>query len=269
MRLMPLCSLLFALWLPSAALAQGFGLDLSDDKKSEPPKDEKSDVTPLPPPPANPADLDLPKAAEPPRLSEAQIAAEDRVKSVQRKPFLKRSRVELTPLAFATVNDSYFPKFGPGARLSFFFQDSFGLAVRAFDYYAPPTDNVRLAKRQLQSRLPKVNPDYGLFFDLLWSPIYGKVALFNSIRHFDLYLVGGAGAEFTETSSVDGPHFSTHLGLGQRFTVTDWLALDLSVLDTLYADRPDGGERAVLQQQVSVNFGLSFFLPLSFDYKEP
>jgi outer membrane beta-barrel protein len=253
--------------VPVPALGQaGMGLDLSGD---QPPKDDKSDVTPLPPPPATPADLDLPKKSDAPRLSEAQIASEDRVKSVQRKPFLKRSRVEVTPMGFATLNDAYYPKAGPGARLSFFFHDSFGLALRGFQYNLIATDNVRLAKRQLQSKLPKVQPKVGAFLDLLWSPIYGKVSLFNSIKHFDLYLVGGAGMELTQTSDVDGPHFSTHIGLGQRFAVTDWLAVDLSVLDTLYADRPDGGGKSVLQQQVSINGGLSFYLPLSFDYKEP
>lgn len=256
----PLALLLVAL-LPRPALGQsGLGLDLTDESK----KDEAQEA-PAPPPPAHEATSD---AAAPKLLSEAEIASEDRVKSVQRKPFVKRGRFDLTPLAFVTLNDAFFPKFGPGARLTYHFADAFGIGVRVNQYNLIPSDNVRLAKRQLQSRLPSVLPKTSAALDLIWSPIYGKVSLFNSIQHFDLYVIGGAGAFWTQTSNEDGAHLGTHIGIGQSFSVADWAAVDLSLLENIYADRPGGGNRALLQHVLGLNIGASFYFPVGFDYRE-
>jgi outer membrane beta-barrel protein len=201
--------------------------------------------------------------------SEADAAHEDRVKSVQRKPFLKRGRFELTPLGFVTLNDAFFPKYGPAARLGYHLHDSFAAGVRLNQYNLIPSQNVRLAKRQFQAALPAVQPKYALALDLIWSPFYGKVAVFNSIRHFDLYILGGAGLVHSQTSDEDGLHLSSHLGLGQRFSVTDFMMIDLALVETLYADRPGAGQRVQLQHGLSIQAGVSFFIPFSSRYKEP
>ncbi|MFN7131419.1 MAG: outer membrane beta-barrel domain-containing protein [Myxococcales bacterium] len=253
---------------PASAQNAGFGLDLSDDepKKEEaaeqppPPEEEPPRRAVLPPP-----DAPVSRPAEG-EISEKDIASEDRVKSVQRKPFLKRRRAEITPMGFVTVNDAFFPKFGPGLRGSYHLHDSFGLGVRFFQYNLIPNDNVRFAKRQLQSRLPSVLPRYSVNLDLMWTPIYGKVSLFNSIKHFDLYVVGGAGAFITQTSGLgDGPHLSTHIGIGQRFSLTDFMSIDLSATESIYSDRPNAGTKSVIQHVLSVNGGVSLFIPPSFD----
>ena len=176
------------LLISSSANAQGLGLDLTDEPKQEPAKTEppKSET---PPPQAPTAAAAAPGAAAAPdadlkpggdaKLTEVDIANEDRVKSVQRKEFLKLGRFELTPMAFMTINDAFYPKFGPGARISYFPNDSFGIALRGFAYIWTRTENVRLAKHELQSQIPYVQPKEALSLDLLWSPIYGKVALFQ------------------------------------------------------------------------------------------
>lgn len=260
MRLVTSLAVLLAAWLPVRALAQdGFGLDLSDGPAKGP--------TPETPTRA-------PVAAES-RMSEVDLAAEDRVKSVARKAFLKRERFDLLPLAFLSVNDAFFPKFGPGLRASYHLHEAFALGLRFLQFNKLPNDNARLAKRQLQSSLPVVLPKLSVALDALWSPIYGKVAVGNTIRHFDLYLAGGAGAVWSQTSGGeaptggDGMHLSAHFGVGQRFTLTDWMAVDLLVLDTLYADRPNGQNKSVLQQLVTLQAGVSFFLPVGFEYREP
>lgn len=262
---------LLAALLPLHALAQenpGLGMDFSDEaKKAEPAREagtERETATGQPRP-----DLDRAAPAAEPRLSEVDVAAEDRVKSVQRKAFLKSGRFELTPLAFVTLNDAFYPKYGPGARASFYLKESLAIGVTALQYNLIPSENVRLAKRQLASRLPSVRPDSSVSLDLRWAPVYGKVAVFNAIRQFELYLVGGAGAVFSQTSNVDGAHLSTHLGIGQHFGLTDWMTLDLALIETMYADRPGGGNKSVTQHVLSVQGGLGFFLPFGFDYREP
>ncbi|MGI5860584.1 MAG: outer membrane beta-barrel domain-containing protein [Myxococcales bacterium] len=256
---------LLALLLPSVAAAQFEGLDLTEDAPEQTPEQPQT----APEAPTPPLDIDEPAASSEPRLSELDITSEDRVKSVQRRGFLKRNRFDLTPMAFVQLNDAYYPKFGPGARASYHPHESFGLGVRFLQYNLVPTDNVRLAKRQLQSRLPSVLPKMSFALDLIWSPIYGKISIFNAIRHFDLFVIGGAGAIFTQTSDADGPHLSTHIGIGQRFSINDFLAVDVSIIEAIYSDRPGGANKAVLQNVLTLNAGLSVFLPFSFDYQEP
>lgn len=277
-KTLPLAVMLIALPRLAAAQQEMPGLDLSDESKgSEAPKaPERTSARPE-------VERERPGArAEPkeskdsaPKLTEAEIASEDRVKSVQRKAALKRGRFDLTPMMFVTLNDAFYPVFGPGARISYHPANALALGLRYQQFNRIPEDNVRLAKRQLQSRLPSVLPQHSFGLDLLWSPIYGKVALFNSIRHFDLYVLGGAGLMLSQTSAGnaptggDGPHLTTSLGLGQRFGLTDWMAVDLSVIETLYSDRPQGYNKSILQHALTLNVGVSFFLPTAFEYKEP
>ena len=140
--------------------------------------------------------------------------------------------------------------------------------MRFLQYFVIPSDNIRLAKRQLQSRLPAVQPNLSFSADMLWSAIYGKVSLFNSIRHFDIYLVGGLDLLDTQTSSVDGLHLGTHIGVGQRFAVARFMTIDLSLVEALYSDRPQAGNKAIIQHVLSLNGGVSVYLPTSFDYRE-
>jgi outer membrane beta-barrel protein len=262
-----LAALLVALPASTVAQQEMPGLDLSD----EPKKPEGSKSAPA-------LESTRAPAAKPPdaSLSEAEIASEDRVKSVQRKAVLQRGRFELTPMAFVTLNDGFFPKFGPGGRFAFYLAEAFALALRYQQYNLIPDDNVRLAKRQLQSQLPHVLPEHSLGLDLLWSPIYGKVALFNSIHHFNLYILGGVGALWSQTSGGsaptggDGPHLTTALGIGERFGLLNWLAVDLSLIETFYSDRPLGSpNKSILQHALTLNLGVSLSLPFSFEYKEP
>jgi outer membrane beta-barrel protein len=268
-----LAACLVALPLPAVAQQEMPGLDLSDEPKTPEPKKAAPGPAALPPD-LEPARTPAAKASDA-KLSEADIASEDRVKSVQRKAVLKRGRFEFTPMAFMTLNDAFFPKYGPGGRIAYHVADALAVGLRYQQYNLIPDDNVRLAKRQLQAQLPVVLPEQSFGLDVMWSPIYGKVSVFNSIRHFDLYILGGVGALLSQTSSGqapnggDGPHLTTTLGIGQRFSVLEWLAVDLSLLETLYPDRPAGHNKSVLQHALTLNLGVSFFLPISFEYREP
>ena len=73
----------------------------------------------------------------------------------------------------------------------------------------------------------------------------------------------------TETLEEDGVMLSTHIGLGGRLSLNDFLALDLSFIETVYTDRPhNNGDKGVVQHILSINLGLSIFIPFSFEYKE-
>lgn len=254
----------------SSALAQGLGLDLTQDEK-------KTDTQAQKPPPQNPPPKqnasqppdqgdDSPTLAtnpEPPTEGEASIIEDDRVKSVQRKVYLKAHRFELAPYVSVSVNDSYYTKFGGALRASYYFADTLGIGVRFGMYQVLPTDDVRLAKRTFQSRIFYSVPQWSAVADVQWSPIYGKATIFNSIIEFDAYLLGGVGAVRTETSASPGRGLNpaADLGIGLRFMVRDYLAVGGALVNTTYVDQPTGTTQGAVQNVMTLNAGISVFFP--------
>jgi outer membrane beta-barrel protein len=239
---------------PQAPASQGLGLDLTEPTKPDAPV-------------AKPA-----PASEAQPLDEADLTQDDLVKSIQRKVFLKAHRFELAPFIFVSVNDPYYSKWGISLRGTYFLADTLGISLHASWYQLVTTDNVNIAKENFQSRIYYSVPQWSALGDLEWSPIYGKATIFNSIFHFDLYLLAGLGLVWTETSAtpVDslqpngpkrGPAFAGEVGVGMRFIVLDWLSVNLALIDTSYVDTPAGTTLGGIQNLFTINAGVSFFIP--------
>jgi outer membrane beta-barrel protein len=99
--------------------------------------------------------------------------------------------------------------------------------------------------------------------DVEWSPLYGKVTIFNSILHFDGFLLGGLGVvnTFASSDASKGIKPAADMGIGLRFMVLDWLAVSLAVINTAYVDQPVGTTKGALQNVMTLNAGFSFFFP--------
>ncbi len=267
-------SLVALLFVGERAFAQNQfdGLDLSGDepKKEEPKKDD--DVAAPPPTQVKTATDISPtttKKGDGPAV-ERDTTQDDRVKSVQRKLYLKRGRFELAPSFIINVNDPYYTKLGGAIRAAFYPADSLAISARFSLMQTLPTDDVRVAKRNLNSRIFFSVPIWSAMGDIEWSPLYGKVAFFNTILHLDAYLVGGGGVVFTETSAAPGrtvnPAFD--LGLGFRFVVKDFMAVNVALINTTYVDTPTGTTKGVTQNLMLVNAGVSIFFPFKSTYRE-
>ena len=274
---------LIALCLLSApALAQtdpGMGLDLTQDEAPEQPKEEP---TPAPAPAA--AAAETPPAG--PAITnsvdaEREITQDDRVKSVQRKVYLKKGRFELAPYVSVSVNDPYYTKFGGSLRGAYYLSDSVAISARGSLFQVTGTDDVRTAKTTFQARIFNSVPKWSAMGDVEWSPIYGKVAFLNSILHLDAYLLGGVGVVVTETSSLPeigvpvpvggsaedlpkrGPRLAGDLGIGARFVAKDYLAVNVALINTTYVDQPVGTTKGATQNLMTLNAGISIFFPFS------
>lgn len=256
---------------PAAASSQQPGLpgiDLSEPGKAP------ARPAPAPPPPGT---AEKPAAGAPaPALGapgERDAALADRVKAVQRKGFLKRGRLQLGLELPATLNDAFYQKAGVGGRVAWNVQDSFALAVRGTYWWTLRTDHVRQGQAAFQSQLLSSQPVGQVMLDGVWSPIYGKASWLGSrIVHFDLFLQGGLGAVWSDTSLAprsEGPHPAADLGGGIRFYPTDWLSLELGVGATLYPDRPTRTAPSTTTRILAATVGVSFFWPLHFEYVYP
>ena len=259
---------------PALALAQnkqestGLGLDLSGEsapaKPAEDPLDASSENPTEEPPPLPSTVAEPPPPLEPLGQAEREVTAEDRVKSVQRKVYLKKHRFELAPFFTASVNDPYYTKLGVAVRGAYYLSDTLAVSARASALRVVASDDVRTAKRTFQGRIFYSVPIWSATGDLEWSPIYGKVAFLNSILHFDAYLLGGLGVMQTETSSLPGRGLSVaaDMGAGLRFVARDFLAVNVALINTSYVDQPLNTTKGALQNIMTFNAGISLFLPL-------
>lgn len=248
---------------PASAFAQnqqdaGLGLDLSSEQK---PQDEFENTTEDPPPLPSVAES---PPAEPLAPADRDVTLDDRVKSVQRKVYLKKGRFELTPLITLSVNDPYYTKLGGSVRGAYYLADTLAVAARVSAMQVLPEDDVRIAKRTFQSRIFYSVPQWSAMGDVEWSPLYGKVAFLNDILHFDAYLLGGMGVVNTETSKVDdrGPSLAADLGVGLRFVARDYLAVNVALINTTYVDQPLNTSKGATQNLMTLNAGISFFFPM-------
>jgi outer membrane beta-barrel protein len=265
-------AVLLALVLAPAApaLAQkqedtGLGLDLSGDAKKPQEDTEAAAEPPAEEPPSPSTVTEAPPAEQPLAPAEREVTLDDRVKSVQRKVYLKKYRFELAPFITLSVNDPYYTKLGTSVRGAYYLADTLALAVRGSVMQVLPADDVRIAKATFQSRIFYSVPQWSAMGDVEWSPLYGKVAFLNDILHFDAYLLGGLGVMTTESSTASKVGFlpATDLGLGMRFVARDFFAVNVALVNTSYVDIPSFTSKGATQNLMTLNAGISIFFPLS------
>lgn len=187
---------------------------------------------------------------------EKNVNLEDRVKSVERKSFLMKHRLSLSIDGAASVNDAFFQKWGGGGQLAFAFSDPFALSAR-FDYFGDQElENVITAKQVLQSQLYATRLHYLTALDFVWTPIYGKLATFNKIVHFDLYVLAGVGAAGGEQGALP----ATEIGLGERLFLTDWCSAGVEGRYAFYVDNANG-EESTLQKTLLVSAVATLWFP--------
>lgn len=261
--------LLLSPWAMAQEEGGGLGLDLTEEaqpapqEETPPPADTTSSTTAA----EGGATATTAPTATDIMLGERDITQDDRVKSVQRKLYLKTHRFELTPMVTTSINDPFYLKWGGTLRAAWYPADTIAIVARGSLLQTIRTPEVRLAQSVLTATIYASQPRWMAMGDLEWSPIYGKVAIFNSILHFDLYLLGGLGVVNTATSELPG-RLAADVGGGLRFVAKDWLAITTSVINTAYVDAPGGTTKGATQNMLTVNLGVSVFLPFESTGKE-
>ena len=199
--------------------------------------------------------------------AEREVTQEDRVKSVQRKVYLKKGRFELAPFVTTSINDPFYAKYGASLRVGYYLADTVALAARGSLLKTAGNDDVRTAKQAFDARIFASRPRWSAMGDVEWSPLYGKSAFMNSILHFDAYLLGGLGVVNTETSQGvlgrEGLRPAVDLGAGVRFVAKDFLAVNVAIINTAYSDLPRDTTKSSTQNLMTLNAGISLFFPFS------
>lgn len=199
--------------LPSAALA-------ADDEFPDTPENKGTETKTEPVKPVEAkaetkADEKAPAVAEKPKFKGpfARIADEEEtIYAVQRKAFLVKSKLEITPMAAASFTDRFVQTFGFGGSLTYHLAENFG--IEAFGMYMLP-DPSGLTSEIL--RQYKLRPEVAKLTQMLWasglgvqwSPIYGKLQILgSSLGNFSFYVGAGIGVgqtrvQCTSSSPLD------------------------------------------------------------------
>jgi len=189
----------------------------------------------------------------------------DRIKSVQRKVFLKRRRVELAPAVGLSINDAFFQHVTGTVSLAYHVADAFAIEARGGGVLvADETNAVRFVRQETQSLLDDAQRqlEYHGELDLQFAPIYGKFSLFGEmILHFDTYVTAGGGVFGTDA----GMYPAANVGIGQRWFLTDWLVFRFEYRNYFFSE--DRNNESNLRTPGIFNFMFSFFLPTKFEYE--
>lgn len=186
----------------------------------------------------------------------------DLIRVIQRRPFLRRNRVEVSPFVGTNINDALVSLFVAGGSLNYHLTEVMSVGVNGGYSLGTETDlfDRVIEDYELFPQISKIKWYATLNFQ--YAFIYGKFALFNTwIIPWDTYALLGAG--FTQTE-LDG-HLTISAGIGQRYFMNRWFTLNLELRDNVYNENYPAGSEIV--NNLMFTAGVSFFIPPDFEYR--
>ncbi len=186
---------------------------------------------------------------------------------IQRKFLPKTKRFEAYGGGSAVVNNAFFMNFGLHARLGYNFTENIG-ADFVFMYLNTSNRDVTddlSSKRGIRTD-GLVSPDMYTGGAVVWTPVYGKMSLFeNRIVPFDMFFSAGGGITKTNQATTS-PTFQ--LGAGQRFAIGKSAAFRWDFTWNFYsaeyvpATLPAGSPKVSGSfDNLFLSLGFSFFFP--------
>ncbi len=196
------------------------------------------------------------------KAKRAKVADQQLIRVLQRRPFLRKKRYELSPELSTLINDSLVGGVSIGGRVAYHLSEIVAISVGGAATISSET-----------ALFEQVIEDYAVFPEVskvLWRAsadyqyafLYGKFALLNRwIIAWDTVASLGLGALQTELAI----HPTFTAGVGQRFFMTKWFTVNVGIKDFMYLeDYAAGGE---LVNHLVVTGGVSFFFPTFFTYR--
>jgi outer membrane beta-barrel protein len=190
----------------------------------------------------------------------------ERIPSVTRRVFVKKSRVELTPAVGLSLNDPFYDNVVISGKAAYHVTEWLWVEAGG-DFFGALKSAVPVTGGGNPTP-PKYNrPKFGAGMDVGFAPLYGKFSLMaEHVIHFDTYVALGAGVIGPTQGSTT---FAASLAVGQHCFLNEWMALRLELRDQAYqmARAPTVSKDKVLQNTLSFSLGVSFFVPPTFQHE--
>lgn len=210
-----------------------------------------------------------------------------KVEPVSGQLYVKKGRLELTPMVDLTLNDPFFTKTMGGARLAYHLTDSLSISAQYLARLKASatgsavtctatqgcTDATTAQLYQVPGYLQSIAGG-----EIAFTPVYAKLNLFaEKVLHIDFSaLVGGDYITYRQVLSAqqasagvkpgDESTVGYHVGLGMRIFLTQAIALNLDVKEYMYAVKvpnvvSGSGSSTDWQFQLAAGLGVSVFFP--------
>ena len=288
---------------PAAGAAAPAAAPGAAGDKTPPPGGENPGT---PPPAAGGMDIcqitpDAPQCAA---QKEFNLAAEAKkeirsreIYAVQQQYVIKAQRFEIQPYFQITLNDQFVSHDAPGLALNYYITQVLAVGVNGNWYDGLNADSAFNFQNRRAARIAVPLNIYRFSADLNFTyvPMYGKFAGFGDfIFHYDAYIDGGVGVIQTKPIPIIDPDnrsfpdwntlVNFDVGIGLRIFFNRWIAAILEVRDLIYSEKIESLTIDTLHptnksewydtgthitNDVQLQFGLSFFLPTSFEYRLP
>lgn len=189
------------------------------------------------------------------------------VSVIQKKFLPKTGRFQLYAAGGLTTNSPWFLNIGAKVNFGYHFSESFGLESSAMFLTSSEGESAKEIRSNNKLQPDKfVITNYNMGLDLIWSPIYGKIAsLENEIIPFDMYFSFGGGLSGTNSQEKTVPTF--HIGTGQIFALSKSTAFRWDYSWSFYQATPvadvtsSTGPSKSNYNDLIFTAGLSFFFP--------
>ncbi|MCP4196077.1 MAG: outer membrane beta-barrel domain-containing protein [Proteobacteria bacterium] len=216
--------------------------------------------------------------------------------ALQRIYALKAGRVDLQPSFGVSLNDPYVQHMSFSVAASYYLTEILAVGV-SFNFYGGMNaiSDLNFQTSRATHQIVPINEYlWGGQVNFSYIPMYGKFALFKKwILHWDVWLIGGGGFIFTKPFPQIDPDyrdfdytmkFCFNVGIGGRLFLSKFLAVYIELRDYIFPeqlesriiDSDDRSNRDAwidddlkLTNNVVLNFGVSLFIPFTFDYKLP
>jgi outer membrane beta-barrel protein len=205
------------------------------------------------------------EAAKVENLSDlSRLSPFSEVSVIERKFLPKTGRFEGFLGINYLTNDPWYWGLGTNIRLGYFVTEDWGVELN----YAMLSNSEKGAIKELHSNhavatSSLVTTKSYLGADVRWTPIYGKLSIFNQkIIHFDMYFSGGIG----NSGTSDSQSVSTiHLGVGQMYALSKSMGVrwDFSwhrFTASVYDDQTQSTASSAFDNLL-LTVGVSFFFP--------
>jgi len=229
-------------------------------------------------------------------------AVPEEVIAVQQVYHKRSKRFELAPAFGTSLNDPYVNHPAFAVAGNYYITEVLAIGLNLMWYEFGDAGNLRSdtdfhVSRSFGLVVPINEFQIGGGLNFSYVPLYGKFALFKEvIVHWDAYVIGGIGIMRTRPIPVVDPAFRKfdygnrvsilNPGIGFRVYTSRFLALFFELRDYIFLeatearqvqvgveDRFDEArwleEGGTLTNNVMINFGLSLWVPFTFEYKLP
>lgn len=196
-----------------------------------------------------------------------QLSPFSDVSMIQRKFLPKTERFQLYTALGLSTNSPWFINLGGKINFSYNFSENFGIEGSGM-FLASSERDAAKEIRENNSLQPErfILTKSHLGADLVWTPIYGKIAKLNQeIIPFDMYFSLGGG--ISGTNSVEKNVATAHMATGQIFAISKSFAFRWDYSWYLYQATPVPDALATTPTAKSAyndlvfTAGVSFFFP--------